>query len=87
MIGDEGPTGDGYAIPTKDENLKTRPLAEISGSIEKFHAFASVEDSTLLLLTPIGTGLAGHTQKTITEELRKFYWPNNVAFTSSWINE
>ena len=37
----------GHAIPTKDENLKTRPLAEISGSIEKFHAFASVEDSTL----------------------------------------
>ena len=37
----------GYAISTKDENLKTRPLAEISGSIEKFHTFASVEDSTL----------------------------------------
>ena len=55
----EGRQGTSYAIPTKDEQLKTRPLALIQKSVDKFieHARRNPEDT--FQLTAVGTGLAG----------------------------
>lgn len=55
-----GPQGNSYAIPTKDENLKTLPLAEIEIYVRMFRAYARVHPELAFQLTPIGCGLAGY---------------------------
>lgn len=56
----EGRTGNAYALPTKDANLKTLPLSEIKQSFIRFWKYALQNDETQFLLTPFGTGLAGY---------------------------
>ena len=56
----EGRTGNSYAIPTKDANLKTLPLDSIGQSYIKFWKYALRNPDTQFLLTPFGTGLAGY---------------------------
>ena len=56
----EGLTGNAYAIPTKDGNLRTLPLDVIRSAYERFHAFAKSYPDMQFLLTPFGTGLAGY---------------------------
>lgn len=56
----EGPTGRCYAIPTKDEHLRTLPLSEISQSVDRFLVYARANPSLQFLVTKIGAGLAGY---------------------------
>lgn len=53
--------GNSYAIPTKDRNLKTLPLSEISKHVKKFLEFAKASTRTRrFYVTRIGCGLAGY---------------------------
>lgn len=56
----EGLQGDSYAIPTKDENLTTLPLDEISKHVERFKKFATAHLDWRFRVTAIGCGLAGY---------------------------
>lgn len=56
----EGLQGDSYAIPTKDERLRSLPLEEIRKGVDRFIGFAAMADSMIFELTPIGCGLAGY---------------------------
>jgi hypothetical protein len=56
----EGRTGNAYALPTKDANIKTLPLDEIGQSFIRFWKYAFYNPDTQFLLTPFGTGLAGY---------------------------
>jgi hypothetical protein len=55
-----GLQGNSYAIPTKDEQLKTLPLERIAGYVEQFKAYAFSHPEMTFQVTAIGCGLAGY---------------------------
>ncbi len=58
----EGPTGNSYAIPTKDEDVvKTLPLSRINESVDRFIEYARAHPEHTFKLVAIGCGLAGYT--------------------------
>ena len=56
----EGHTGNSYAIPTKDENMRTRGLDAIQVSINTFMEYARANHELHFHVTQIGCGLAGY---------------------------
>lgn len=56
----EGLSGRSYAIPTKDERLRTRPLPSIKQSVERFMKFAVEHPEMTFQVTRVGCGLAGY---------------------------
>lgn len=56
----EGFQGNSYAIPTKDERVKTLPLFRIRNYADRFKRFAGQYPHLTFQLTPIGCGLAGY---------------------------
>lgn len=56
----EGRTGRAYAIPTKDAQLRTLPLWDISVSVARFIEYARAHPELDFLVTRIGCGLAGY---------------------------
>jgi hypothetical protein len=77
-----GPQGQSYAIPTKDENLKTLNLAAIEYACQCFLVYAREHPELEFDLTPIGCGLAGYKR----EQIKPFFKdaPSNVHFTKEW---
>jgi hypothetical protein len=61
----EGPYGNTYAIPTKDNKLKTLPIKDIKACISRFERFAKNHPEKTFLVTEIGCGLAGYMPKDI----------------------
>lgn len=53
-----GLTGQSYAIPTKDHEIRPLPLAVVSHHIAEFVKF-SKQGQHNFYVTPVGTGLAG----------------------------
>jgi hypothetical protein len=80
-----GPTGRAYALPTKDAQLRTLPLADIAGHLRDFAAFARTHRNYLFYLTPIGTGLAGHAKGIIWNLLGEVSLPSNVVLAATWV--
>lgn len=60
-----GPTGQCYAIPTKDSDLSVLPLSEIKQYVEAFLMYAEDQQNLTFLVTEIGCGLAGYRPKQI----------------------
>jgi hypothetical protein len=60
-----GYTGGCYALPTKDEKIKTLPLVVIEGYIKSFKEAARYNDGTKFFVTRVGCGLAGYTDEQI----------------------
>jgi hypothetical protein len=81
----EGLTGDAYALPTKDIDIKPLPFAEIDAAICRFLATARMMSDVRFLLTPVGTGLAGHKKADVWAVLKREGVPENVVLTSSWV--
>ena len=54
-----GLQGDSYAIPTKDEHIKTLPLDRITLYVKEFKEFASQHPEMTFNVTKIGCGFAG----------------------------
>jgi hypothetical protein len=61
----EGPTGQCYAIPTKDHKLRERQLTSIFKSVRRFLAYAEEHPELEFKVTPIGCGYAGYRPKQI----------------------
>lgn len=83
-----GRTGHGfccYALPTKNEKIQSMPWPWVRENIREFVQYA--KDNPLLdfALTPVGTGLAGHSKRDVWEALQEFGLPDNVYLTSSWV--
>lgn len=78
-----GPQGNSYAIPTKDEHLRTLPLPEIEKHVVAFLIFAEAARGLFKFqLTPIGCGLAGYTREQI--EPMFALAPDNVLWPPEW---
>lgn len=78
-----GRTGDAYALPTKDENLKTLPLSDIKQNYLEFWKYAIDNPEIQFLLTPCGSGLAGYTLDEI-KEVSSWITLRNVWRTGDW---
>jgi hypothetical protein len=78
----EGLQGNSYAIPTKDEFIRTRGLIEIERSVMRFLDFAEQRPSTTFRLTPIGCGLAGYRPDQIAPMFRQA--PANVILPAEF---
>jgi hypothetical protein len=60
-----GLQGDSYAIPTRDERLRSLPLDQIAEQVERFRTFAGEHPGLTFEVTAIGCGLAGYTPREI----------------------
>ena len=60
-----GRTGNAYAIPTKDHNIKTLPLADIKVYVDQFIDYAKSHPELTFQVTKIGCGLAGYQESDI----------------------
>ena len=83
----EGRTGDAYAIPTKGSNLERLSVEEIDAAICRFIEHAKMNHEDMFLLTPIGTGLAGHSKRDIWAILAREKLPCNVVLSHTWVND
>jgi hypothetical protein len=81
----EGLTGNAYAIPTKDKNLRPRTLREVALSVEQFLEYAFNHPDEMFLVTPIGTGLAGFTKREIANIFQTRELPSNIVFSMEWM--
>lgn len=73
----EGLTGSCYALPTKDERIKTLPLEEIKKSFIKFLGCVALNPDLEFYLTKVGCGLAGYKE----DEIAREFWVA-IAFRS-----
>ncbi len=83
----EGLTGDSYALPTKDHDLKVRPLRSIEHSVTILHEVIQRNQDLLFILTPIGCGYAGYSRGQIAGLFKKYKWPKNLVLSFSWIGD
>lgn len=60
-----GPTGQCYALPTKNEQIRTMKIEEIKPFIELFITEAKLDPERNYLVTEVGCGLAGFEPKDI----------------------
>jgi hypothetical protein len=78
-----GRQGNSYAIPTKDEFIRTLPLNIIKVYVDEFLSYANENPTELFELTPIGTGLAGYKPSDIAPMFESA--PSNVELPRSFI--
>jgi hypothetical protein len=78
-----GLQGNSYAIPTKDERLRTLPLDAIKRHVDTFLGVArSAPDGIVFKVTAIGTGLAGYKHEQIAPMFKGA--PANCALPDEW---
>ena len=77
-----GPQGASYAIPTKDEQLRTLPLIEIKHYVNVFLSYARYNPDLVFQVTRIGCGLAGYTDEQISPMFKEA--PNNCELPEGW---
>lgn len=81
----EGLQGKSYAIPTKDENLRTLSLDEITNHIATFLEFALSRPDLEFEITPIGCGLAGYSREQIKPIFEGYGpLPRNCFYSATW---
>lgn len=78
-----GIQGSSYALPTKDERLRTLQLGTIKHYVNLFIEFASANQNLDFKLTRIGCGLAGYSDQEITA-LFPPVLPGNVFVPPEW---
>jgi len=74
----QGPTGNAYAIPTKNHNLHTMTLSQIACYVDNFILYAIQHPSTRFEVVDIGCGLAGYQASDIAPLFTSA--PSNVHF-------
>jgi hypothetical protein len=78
----EGLYGNSYAIPTKDDRIKTLPIERVEYYVDRFIEFAKANPSKQFQVTRIGCGLAGFRDEDIAPMFLGS--PENVFFDSKW---
>lgn len=79
-----GRTGNAYALPTKDDKLKSLSLKEIQKHFRVFLRYAWERPDVKFILTPFGTGLAGYSVDEIRDIVNNERIPYNVVFHEEW---
>ena len=82
----EGHTGNAYALPTKDAQLRVRPAKDVEASIVRFCDYARANPHLRFRVTPVGTGLAGFPKREIWSMFKRARMPENCDLTSSWLD-
>src|SRR5690349_9268275 len=77
-----GRTGDAWAIPTKDAELRTLPLERIEHYVRQFLAYAEQHPELMFKVTAIGTGLAGYRHEDIAPMFARA--PTNCRLPDEW---
>ena len=77
-----GRTGQAYAIPTKNERLKTLPLRSIKEYVSDFMYYARARPELTFNVTKVGCGLAGYAESQIAPMFR--YAPDNCILPEGW---
>ena len=77
-----GLQGSSYAIPTKDEKLRTLQVWQIQLSVFEFLQFANQHPELTFNVTRIGCGLAGYTEKEMAPLFRGA--PKNCVLPKGW---
>lgn len=77
-----GRQGNSYAIPTKDEKLRTLPLSTIQIYVNAFLHYAQLNPTQTFLVTRIGCGLAGYRDHHIAPMFRDA--PLNCQLPEGW---
>lgn len=78
----EGLTGYCYALPTKDGNIETLPISEITKHVSTFVDVARILPEYKFVVTRVGCGLAGYEDKDIAPLFRDA--PDNCIFDEAW---
>lgn len=78
----QGHTGNAYAIPTKDQNLRTLSLDVIQNEIHVFLEYANNHNDSRFFITRIGCGLAGFRDNDIAP--RFICASENCDFPEEW---
>lgn len=81
-----GHHGQTYAIPTKDRSIKTLAIEHIESYVFEFILYAQKHPELLFLVTPVGTGLAGHKPKDIAPMFEDCLYMENVYLPKSFLN-
>ena len=76
--------GQSFAIPTKDENIKTLPLHNISQYVQAFLIVANKRKNLNFFVTEIGCGLAGYSIKDIAPMFKQV--PDNVILPKRFVD-
>lgn len=74
--------GNAYAIPTKDEHIRTLPLGSIRRYVAIFIAYATNHPELRFKVTAIGTGLAGYKHEDIAPMFAGA--PSNCQLPAEW---
>lgn len=77
-----GLQGSSYAIPTKDEHIRTLPLERIKPYVDEFLRFAFEHAELKFNVTRIGCGLAGYKDQDIAPMFRGA--PSNCVLPEGW---
>lgn len=80
----EGPTGQSYAVPTKDEHLDALPLADVQWHVEQLLAYARTQRDARFQVTRIGCGLAGFTDAQMAPLFKKT--SDNLFIPGRWLS-
>jgi len=78
----EGLTGQSYALPTKDTDIRTLPLSDIAYHVDNFISFAHAHQKHFFQVTRVGCGYAGYTDKDIGPMFAAA--PRNCLLPSEW---
>jgi hypothetical protein len=78
-----GPSGNSYAIPTKDEVIESLPLDRIAGYVKSFMEYAALHPEKEFQVTQIGCGLAGFKAEEIAPLFKDS--PANCFFDEAWL--
>jgi len=71
-----------FALPTKDEKIKTLPLNRINYYVNQFKTFCIEHPELPFQVTRIGCGLAGYKDQQIAPMFKNF--PDNCFFPLEW---
>lgn len=77
-----GHMGDSFAIPTKDEDIRSLPIGRVQDYIRGFLAYAKGHPKVKFKVTRIGCGLAGFTDEQIAPLFVEA--SGNCTFDEAW---
>lgn len=81
-----GPTGNAYAIPTKNGDIDTLPSELVEEYLLEFLEYAEENSDTIFELTPVGCGLSGKSIYWLVGFLKRNYIPSNVLLSPSFLD-
>ena len=77
-----GRQGNSYALPTRDEHIRSLPLDRVAAYVDQFIRYARAHSDMEFQVTCVGCGLAGFREGQIAPMFRDA--PDNCLFDLAW---